>query len=66
MATRAKVALQASSARPRARRILTAEIDLDLVAQARRLFDPAGHYHRPDVFELHVDTRTRPVVTTRG
>lgn len=45
--------------------ILTAEIDLDLVAEARRLFDPVGHYHRPDVFELHVDTRPRPVVTTR-
>ena len=43
--------------------ILTAEIDLDLVAEMRRLFDPVGHYHRPDVFQLHVDTRARPAVT---
>jgi nitrilase len=29
----------------------------------RRMFDPVGHYHRPDVFQLSVDTRSRPVVT---
>jgi len=44
--------------------ILTAEIELDRVAEMRRLFDPVGHYHRPDVFQLHVDTRPRPVVST--
>lgn len=44
--------------------ILTAEIDLEQVADTRRLFDPVGHYHRPDVFELRVDTRPHPVVTT--
>jgi len=43
--------------------ILTAEIDLTRVAEMRRLFDPVGHYHRPDVFELRVDTRPRPTVT---
>jgi nitrilase len=37
--------------------ILTAEVDLAEVAVGRRLFDPAGHYHRPDVFRLSVDTR---------
>ena len=43
--------------------ILTAEIDLAQVHAARRLFDPAGHYHRPDVFHLTVDTRPRRAVT---
>ena len=31
--------------------------------QRRRLFDPAGHYHRPDVFHLTVDTRPHRPVT---
>lgn len=44
--------------------ILTARIDLAQVAELRRLFDPTGHYHRPDVFSLTVDTRPRPAVTT--
>ena len=43
--------------------ILTAEVDLAAVHAARRLFDPVGHYHRPDVFRLSVDTRPRPVVS---
>jgi nitrilase len=42
--------------------ILYAELDLAAVNAARRLFDPVGHYHRPDVFRLGVDTRPRPVV----
>jgi predicted amidohydrolase len=44
--------------------ILFAEVDLTAVQTARRLFDPVGHYHRPDVFRLAVDTAPRPVVTT--
>jgi nitrilase len=44
--------------------ILTATVDLREVAEARRFFDPTGHYHRPDVFSLSVDTRPRQAVTT--
>jgi nitrilase len=43
--------------------ILTAEVDLDAVRAARRLFDPVGHYNRPDVFRLSADLRARPAVT---
>ena len=43
--------------------ILTAEVDLSRVDAARRLFDPVGHYNRPDVFQLSVDTRRRQAVT---
>jgi nitrilase len=43
--------------------ILYATVDLATVRAARRYFDPVGHYHRPDIFQLHVDTRPRrPVV----
>lgn len=41
---------------------LVADLDLGLVATARRLLDPVGHYNRPDVFRLHVDTSLRPAV----
>lgn len=44
--------------------ILTADIDLATVHAARRYFDPVGHYHRPDIFQLTVDTRARRTVTT--
>ncbi len=43
--------------------VLVAELDLTDVLSARRLFDPVGHYHRPDLFRLAVDTAPRPVVT---
>jgi nitrilase len=41
---------------------LIADLDLGSVRAARRLLDPVGHYNRPDVFRLHVDTSARPPV----
>ena len=41
---------------------LIADLDLGLVRAARRTFDPVGHYNRPDIFRLHVDTSPRPPV----
>jgi nitrilase len=43
--------------------ILYAEIDVATVAQHRHFFDPVGHYSRPDVFELKVNTSRRSSVT---
>ena len=34
--------------------ILYAELDPEVLLQARQRFDPAGHYHRPDVLQLTV------------
>ena len=45
--------------------ILYADVDLAAVRAARRYFDPVGHYHRPDIFQLPVDTRPRPAVIVR-
>jgi nitrilase len=42
---------------------LIADLDLRTVATARRHMDPVGHYHRPDIFRLCVDTAPRPAVT---
>ena len=43
--------------------ILYAEIDSSRVGIARRSMDIVGHYARPDIFKLHVDTRPQsPVV----
>ena len=43
--------------------ILYAEVDLSTIAAARRSFDVAGHYARPDVFELRVRTGAQEPVT---
>ena len=38
---------------------LFAELDLDAVAEGLANLDTDGHYARPDVFELSVDTRAK-------
>jgi nitrilase len=43
--------------------IVYAEVDLAEVRRHRQYFDPVGHYSRPDVFSLSVDTRPRRPVT---
>ncbi len=47
--------------------IVYAELDVAATRARRQMFDPVGHYARPDVFTLHVDTRAkRPVVFDAG
>jgi nitrilase len=36
--------------------ILYAELDLELIPAAKRMFDAAGHYARPDVFRFEVNS----------
>jgi nitrilase len=43
--------------------IVYAELDLAGARASRRIFDPVGHYARPDVFRLTVDSRPKPAVT---
>jgi nitrilase len=42
--------------------ILYATLDLAAARARKRLFDPVGHYNRPDVFRLVVDDRPKPHV----
>lgn len=42
--------------------IVTAAIDPGAGLLARQQFDPTGHYARPDIFHLHVDTSIRTAV----
>jgi nitrilase len=46
--------------------ILYAEIDPVDIARSRFDFDPTGHYARPDVFELRVDTRMKAAVVRQS
>ncbi len=43
--------------------ILTAELDLDAIPMAQLDFDVVGHYARPDVFSLQVNTSVQSAVS---
>ena len=42
--------------------VLVAEIDLAAIPRAKYDLDVVGHYARPDIFALSVDTRAKPPV----
>ena len=44
-------------------RLVIADIDRTAVLRARQTFDPAGHYARPDVFDVRVDRRRHTAST---
>jgi nitrilase len=46
--------------------ILYAEVDVANVQASRREFDPVGHYARPDVFTLTVNTKPQQPVVFEG
>ena len=39
--------------------ILYHDLDMQKVGIAKRAFDVAGHYSRPDIFQLHVNTQVQ-------
>jgi len=43
--------------------LLTAELDMSVIPMAQMDFDAVGHYARPDVFSLHVNTAAQRAVT---
>lgn len=45
--------------------IIYADIDLGEIARWKFDFDVVGHYSRPDIFRLNVDTAPRPVQSAR-
>lgn len=50
---------------PATRATLRGAIDLTRLADGRLYLDSAGHYSRPDIFELHVDRRERLGIADR-
>jgi len=42
--------------------ILTADLDLDEIPRGKYDFDVVGHYARPDIFRLYVNTESTPPV----
>jgi nitrilase len=46
--------------------LLTAELDMSIIPMAQMDFDAVGHYARPDVFSLHVNTAPQSAVTLDG
>ncbi len=42
--------------------LLIATIDIKEVIKERQNFDPSGHYSRPDVFTLKVDTKRQKLI----
>lgn len=44
--------------------VMNAELDLRQTLQTRRMLDVAGHYARPDVFQLTLNQRSSPMITT--
>ena len=47
--------------------ILYHELDREKVSSAKRTLDVAGHYSRPDIFQLHVNTQAQsPCVFEEG
>lgn len=43
--------------------LLIADLDMHAVRRARRNFDPAGHYARPDILKLQVNRKAQSCVS---
>lgn len=46
--------------------LLKAELDMGCIGAAQMDFDPVGHYARPDIFSLHVNTAPQHAVRLGG
>lgn len=45
--------------------VLTADLDFEQIIRGRYDLDVSGHYSRPDIFQLHVNTQVQQTVTAR-